>query len=372
MGDAFKIVFAGGGTGGHLYPALALAREIENRYADNEILFFGTERGIESRIIPELGYNIEFINIRGIQRSLTLKNLKVPFLIIRSLITCRRVLRRFKPAVVIGTGGYVSWPVLFTASLLGYPTVIQEQNSYPGISTRFLSRFVDHVHLSFEESFAYIKKGKHVFMSGNPIRSSLTSVNRETAAANLGLSIQSKTLLIFGGSQGAHSINMAVINIIHELMRLSDWQIMWGTGEKDFNQVSTKCEQYGHRIIVKPYLQDMASVYALSDLVISRAGATTLAELQSCKLAALLIPYPYAAAGHQEANARALVSKNAVEMVLDENLNDATFLNKLINLMNDDDHRRMLGINLGKLAQPDAAVNIINKTIELIENVKNN
>ena len=371
MDDKIRVIFAGGGTGGHLYPAIALAKEFERRFKTADIMFIGTKRGLESKVVPEFGYKIEFINIRGIQRSLTLQNFKVPFLIVGSLFACHKILRRFKPDVVIGTGGYVSWPMLFSAAIFGYPTIIQEQNSYPGFTTRFLSRFVDQVHLSFDVSVNYIKHKEKVHLSGNPIRSTLNAVDRTSAAKNFGLSSEQKTLLVFGGSQGAHSINTAMLNCIPELMERTDWQILWATGENDYEQVSLQCATFKQRIIVKPYISNMEAAYAVSDLVISRAGATTLAELQMCKLAALLIPYPHAAAGHQEANARALVAKDAVEMVLDSDLSNEIFINKIITLMNDDDRRRLLGINMGQLARPEAAKTIIDKTVELIGHGKN-
>ncbi|MBN1154623.1 undecaprenyldiphospho-muramoylpentapeptide beta-N-acetylglucosaminyltransferase [candidate division KSB1 bacterium] len=370
MDDNIRVIFAGGGTGGHLYPALALAKEVETRFRNAEFLFIGTEHGLESKVVPASGYKIEFIEIQGIRRTMTLTNLKIPFLIVKSLFKCRRILGRFKPHLVIGTGGYVSWPMLFSAALSGYATIIQEQNSYPGVSTRFLSRYVDQVHLSFDESVKYIKDKTKVHLSGNPIRSSLNRVDRKTAAADFDLLPEVKTLLIFGGSQGAHSINMAMLNLVPDLMNLTKWQILWATGENDYAPISESCDEFRHRIRVKPYISNMESAYALTDLVVSRAGATTLAELQQCELAALLIPYPYAAAGHQETNARALVAKGAAEMVLDNELTDVNFVNTMINLMNDDGRRRLLGQQMGKLARPDAAKNIIDKALELIKYAK--
>lgn len=368
MYEDIKIIIAGGGTGGHLYPAIALVKEMESRFKESQTLFFGTSKGIEAKLIPDMGYPIKLIWLKGVQRKWTFKNLLIPLQLIVSFFQCLFTLIKFRPDVVIGTGGYVSGPVVFIAALLGFPTVIQEQNSYPGVSTRLLAKVVKQVHLSFEESAKYFSKKEKLHFSGNPIRSNLKTVNKETAVANLGLSADKKTLLVFGGSQGAHSLNQAIMNILEEIMNIQDWQIIWGSGERDYEEVQRVCSKYAKRIRVKPFIMDMASAYSAADLVISRAGATTLAELQACGLAALLVPYPFAAAGHQEANARTLMKQNAVEMILDSELQSDSFLNTALALMRDDSRRKELGAHLKKTAKPDAAKNIVNKIMTLINN----
>ena len=361
----FKVIIAGGGTGGHLYPAIALAKEIERRFTKSEILFIGTSRGIEAKVIPEMGYRLKLIWVKGFQRKFSFGNFLLPVQVIVSFFQCAITILTFKPSMVIGTGGYVSGPVLFIAALLRFPTIIQEQNSYPGVSTRLLSPFVDQVHLSFEESIKFFKNTNKVFISGNPIRSTLKTFRRKDAVSNLKIDGNKKTLLIFGGSQGAHSINFAILKIIEQVMKNQSWQIIWGSGEMDLKIIKKSCEKFGSRILVKPFITDMASVYAVTDLVISRAGATTLAELQVCGLPVILVPYPFAAAGHQEANARALVKQNAAEMVLNNELESDKFLNTLLMLMEDEAKRKSLGSNLKTLARPDAAQKIIEKMLSL-------
>ncbi|MBD3290909.1 undecaprenyldiphospho-muramoylpentapeptide beta-N-acetylglucosaminyltransferase [candidate division KSB1 bacterium] len=366
LSEGIKVAVAGGGTGGHLYPAIAIVKEIEQRFEKAEILFFGTAKGIEAKQIPQMGYRLKLIWLKGVQRKLTFKNLLIPAQLVISFYQCLFTLRRFKPDVVIGTGGYVSGPVLLIAALLGYPTVIQEQNSFPGVSTRLLSRFVDQVHLSFEESEKYFENKSKLYFSGNPIRSNLKTVAREKAISAFGLDADKKTLLIFGGSQGAHSLNQGMIRILDILSKMPNWQIIWGSGERDYEEVQRACRNYEKQTTVKPFITDMASAYSAADLVISRAGATTLAELQDCGLPALLVPYPYAAEGHQEANARTLMKQNAAEMILDRDLRSRQFVDTVLELMKDDSKRQKLGENLKSLAKPDAAENIVNDIMNLL------
>ncbi len=370
MADRIRVLLAGAGTGGHLMPAIALAREIESRYTESEILFIGTKHGLEAKLLPELGYALRFIWLRGFQRSRIIGNALLPLQMIVSAVQCFRTLVKFKPDVVIGTGGYISGPALLLAAALRYPTLIQEQNSAPGISTRLLSRFVDQVHLSFEDSIQYFKKRDRIFVSGNPVRSNLQAVDRKTAAGRLGMDAAKRTLFVFGGSQGAHSINLAMLKVLAPLMEKTDWQILWSTGERDYETVQAVCAAMGSRIRVMPFIKDMASAYTVSDLVISRAGATTLAELEACGLPAILVPYPYAAAGHQEANARSLMAQDAVQMVLNHELESDHFLMTIFRLMGDDERRHQLGSNLKRLARPNAAKDIVDYMILLLKNEK--
>ncbi len=363
------VLFAGGGTGGHLYPAIALAREVEKRAPECCIVFVGTRRGIEARIIPELGYKIHYIWLRGLQRRLNLRLLLFPLQLGVSIIQCLWVLLKLRPNIVVGTGGYVSGPIVFLAAMLKFPAIIQEQNSFPGMTTRWLARVVDQVHVTFEESVKYFKDIKHIRVSGNPIRSQLSQMDRSAAAQALALPADRRTVLVFGGSQGAHSINMAIVRLVPTLLERSDWQILWGTGELDYEHIRDIMHSYAGRVFIRPYIKDMASAYAMADLVVARAGATTVAELQACGLPVILIPYPHAAAGHQEANARALLAKDAVRMVLDSELESDKLLNELIDLMADDKRRTKLGNNLKKQARPDAAKHIVDEMMKLVGHV---
>jgi len=363
--ETLTVLFAGGGTGGHLFPALALAEEIKRRIPAAEITFVGTSRGIETQVLPAQGYKLVRIWIRGFKRRLSLGNLIFPLMLITSLIQSLALIIKSKPDVVIGTGGYVSGPVVLMAALLGVPTLIQEQNSYPGFSTRLLSRWVDRVHLSFEESRRYFKHQNKLRVSGNPTRSELRSIPREEALKKFNLSPDRITLLVFGGSQGATRINQALLGILDKLMRGEKLQLIWATGQKDFEEVKAACRRYGERVYVRPFIDDMASAYAACDLALCRSGATTVAELTRCGVPALLVPYPYAAAGHQEYNARTLAAKGAAVMILDRDLGTKRFENTLMGLLGDDQKRERMRIKSSELGKPEAAKRVVDDVLEL-------
>jgi UDP-N-acetylglucosamine--N-acetylmuramyl-(pentapeptide) pyrophosphoryl-undecaprenol N-acetylglucosamine transferase len=368
MDSELRIMVAGGGTGGHLYPAIALVKEIEARFPNAKFLFIGTKRGIEARIIPESGYQIRYIWLSGVQRRLSWRLVLPPLQLVVSIIQCIKTLRSFRPHVVIGTGGYVSGPAVMMAALLGYPTVIQEQNSFPGMTTRMLARVVNQVHVTFESSIKYFNDPSKVHLSGNPVRGQLNSTPRDVAATKFGLNAAAKTLLIFGGSQGAHSINQALVAIMPRLLELKGWQVLWGTGNVSYPMVSDAMAAYVDRVKVLPYIADMGAAYGLANLVVARAGATTVAELQMCGLPVILIPYPFAAANHQEANARALVESDAATMVLDSELTSDKLYLELTALMNDKIAREKLGKQLKSLAKPDAAKTIVDHILLIIDN----
>ncbi|MBN2008134.1 undecaprenyldiphospho-muramoylpentapeptide beta-N-acetylglucosaminyltransferase [candidate division KSB1 bacterium] len=362
-----RIMVAGGGTGGHLYPAIALVKEIEQRFPNSKFLFIGTRRGIEARVVPELEYDIRFIWLRGVQRRLNWRLLIAPIQLLVSIVQCIYTLATFKPHVVIGTGGYVSGPALMLAALFRFPTIIQEQNSFPGMTTRMLARLVDQVHVTFESSIKYFNDQDKVFLSGNPVRGHLSDVPRDVAAQKFGLKASAKTLLIFGGSQGAQSVNQAMVRILPQALEQKEWQVLWGTGELSYAEVSMKMQPFADRVKVLPYIADMAAAYGIADLVVARAGATTVAELQTCGLPAILIPYPFAAANHQEANARALVEANAARMILDNELDSDKLLIELKTLMDNETARIQIGEHLKALALPDAAKTIIDKMMTLLD-----
>ncbi|MDZ7261172.1 MAG: undecaprenyldiphospho-muramoylpentapeptide beta-N-acetylglucosaminyltransferase [candidate division KSB1 bacterium] len=371
-----KVLMAGGGTGGHLYPALALVEELEKRNLLAEVVFVGTSRGLEARVVPQAGYPLKLISIRGLRRRLSWENLLIPFQLIASLIQSARILWRFRPDAVIGTGGYVSGPVLFMAALMGIPTLIQEQNSYPGIATRILARWVDQVHLSFEESVKYFRNKANLRVSGNPVRHQLFQGDRQVAAKIFHLDPQKKTLFVFGGSQGAHRINLALLDILDRLLNFQDVQILWATGERDYEMVGQSCAQYGDRVCAKPYIDNMAAAYAISDLALCRAGATTITELALVGLPSILIPFPYATAGHQQFNAQALVNQGAAVMILEKDLSPDRLLTTIHELLENESQRKTMRKKAREWAKPQAASQIIDSLVELLikkrksENVK--
>lgn len=364
--SGLRILFAGGGTGGHLFPALALAEEIKRVSRVAQIFFAGTSRGIEGKLVPQKGYSLKKIWIRGFERDFNLKNAIIPIMFTVSCMQSLVFLLKFKPNAVVGTGGYVSGPVILMAVILGIPTLIQEQNSFPGFSTRFLARFVDRVHLSFEESRKYFIRQDNLKVSGNPTRNDLANISKEEALKKFGLRPGKLTLLVFGGSQGATSINQALLRILNKVMQIRELQIIWATGRADFARVSVESQKYKDRVFVKEFIDDMASAYAASDLVLCRSGATTVAELTRCGLAAILVPYPFAAAGHQEFNAKTLADRGAAVMILDRELQTPKFEKVLIDLLVNDLKRNEMQDRSLKLAKPEAANKIVEDLLGLV------
>jgi UDP-N-acetylglucosamine--N-acetylmuramyl-(pentapeptide) pyrophosphoryl-undecaprenol N-acetylglucosamine transferase len=317
---AVRILIAGGGTGGHVFPAIAIADEIIKREPNAEILFIGTRDKIESRVVPQRGYRFRPIWISGWSRRLRADSLLFPVKLITSMIQSWSILKKFRPDVVVGTGGYVCGPVVRTASFLGVPTAIQEQNSYPGVTTRMLAGKADRVFVSFDETRRHLKRSDNVIVTGNPTRGELDGVSREAALKAFGFDPNRPVLLAFGGSLGAASINGAVIGILPLLDRLGV-QLIWATGEIAFESTQhIAAERRADRIV--PFIDDMASALAAADVALCRAGATAIAELTRVGVPAILVPYPFAAANHQELNARTLAERGAARIIADNQLPD--------------------------------------------------
>jgi UDP-N-acetylglucosamine--N-acetylmuramyl-(pentapeptide) pyrophosphoryl-undecaprenol N-acetylglucosamine transferase len=313
-----RIVIAGGGTGGHVFPAIAIAEEIRKRKPDAEITFIGTKNKIESRIIPQRGYPFRSIWISGWSRKLRWDSLLFPLKVIVAMIQSYWLMKRIKPDVVVGTGGYVCGPVVRTAVYMGIPTVIQEQNSYPGVTTRVLAPKTDRVHITFDETRKYLKRTDNVSVSGNPTRNELDAVSREDALEKFKLDPSRPVVLVFGGSLGAATINSAVIESIPVLEKHGA-QVIWLTGDAHYEVVRRKIgERNG--FILAPFTDDMAYAYAAATLAICRAGATTISELTRTGVPAIIVPYPYATANHQEFNARTLAEHGAARMILNADL----------------------------------------------------
>ncbi len=364
-----RILFAGGGTGGHLYPAIAIADRIREMLADTalEILFVGTRRGLEYRIREELGYPLQLINIRGFTRSLSLKNVLLPFLVVGALIKSTLLIRRFKPDVIVGTGGYVCWPILKAAGFLKVPTVLQEQNSFPGVTIRQNAAKAERLYLGFAEAQQHLVTGGKVMVTGNPIRRDIATGNREEALRQFGLSIDKKTILVLGGSQGARSINNTISESLINKRLDNNYQILWQTGKRDYTDVSNRLADRANGHALFPFAHDMKPVYAAADVAVARAGALTLAELVACRIPAVLVPFPHAAGDHQRRNARSFEERGAAIVVDESNLATTDLLAQAVELGRDDTHRRMTAALTELSAQSEPAVDVIaNDIIELI------
>jgi UDP-N-acetylglucosamine--N-acetylmuramyl-(pentapeptide) pyrophosphoryl-undecaprenol N-acetylglucosamine transferase len=360
-----KVIIAGGGTGGHLYPGIALAEEIEKRW-QAKILFIGTSYGIENKVIPKTHYEFKKIWMRGLQRKMSIGNLLFPFRLLISLIQCAFIILAFRPDLIIGTGGYVSGPVLMMGIAWGVPTIIQEQNSFPGLVNRLLGKWADQVHVTYEASLRYFKDRPNIFVSGNPVRGNFNKIERTKAVDKFNLRKDKITLFIFGGSQGSRAINMLVLNSLERLMTRADLQILWASGPSDFELVANKCQHFKDRISLHPYIEDMAWAYAASDVVLCRSGASALSEITICGLPSILIPFPYSTSGHQEFNARTMEKAGAAIVILEESLTEDALIQSIVELLNDPNKRKAMSKAARQLSKPDAAKEIVDKIEELI------
>jgi UDP-N-acetylglucosamine--N-acetylmuramyl-(pentapeptide) pyrophosphoryl-undecaprenol N-acetylglucosamine transferase len=363
-------LFAGGGTGGHLFPAVALAEKIKELDAKAEIHFVGTKRGLEAAVIPSLGYPLHRIAVRGMRRYVSLSNLFVPFALLWSFFQSLYLILKLRPCVIVGTGGYVSGPVLFMASLLAKPTLIQEQNSYPGVTTRLLARRVNRVCTSFEESFDYFEKKGNIRLTGNPVRKLDLSIGREEARQSFDLFPDKLTMFIFGGSQGAKAINQVVLACLDELMAKSGVQILWSCGKTSYDEVAERARDYPERIHVAEFIGEMERAYAASDFVLCRSGALTLAEVTLYGLPSILVPLPLAAAGHQEANARSLERIGAAEVILEEDIKTKELLHRIFDLIQNDTMRKKMSLAAKSAARPNATADIAREIIQLADQGK--
>jgi UDP-N-acetylglucosamine--N-acetylmuramyl-(pentapeptide) pyrophosphoryl-undecaprenol N-acetylglucosamine transferase len=360
------VLIAGGGTGGHLYPAIALAQEFERRGRPAEIMFIGTSYGIENKVLPKMNYRFKKIWMRGLQRRLSPGNFLFPLRLLASVFQCAATIVSFRPQVVIGAGGYVSAPALMAALIFGVPTVIQEQNSYPGLVNRFLGKWVKQVHVTYEASLPYFKN-PNTFVSGNPVRGEFNKISRGAAAKKFHLDENKITLLIFGGSQGARAINERVLNGVQRLLQISNLQILWATGPNEYETIMEKCKGIDGRAVILPYIDDMAAAYAIADIALCRAGASTLAEIAICGLPAILVPYPYAAAGHQDFNARTLAEAGAAVVIFERDFTPETLVENVSALIGDREKRARMAAAARRLGRPDAAQNIVDKIFEIIQ-----
>ncbi|MEK9603116.1 MAG: undecaprenyldiphospho-muramoylpentapeptide beta-N-acetylglucosaminyltransferase [Flavobacteriaceae bacterium] len=354
----FKIIISGGGTGGHLYPALAIADEFKLRHANAELLFVGALGRIEMDKVPMMGYRIEGLWIDGLQRSLSLRNLIFPIKLIFSLLKSITILLKFRPNVVVGTGGFASGPLLFMAGLFRIPTLIQEQNSYPGITNRLLSKSVRTIAVAYEGLERYFPKHK-LKLTGNPIRKSIADgkMNREKAKRFFDQTAHQPTLVVLGGSLGARRINQLIVDAL-DLFEKKGLQLIWQCGTLYYEQYK---KHQSDSVKILPFVTDMDQLYAAADMIISRSGAATLSELCCVGCPALLIPSPNVAENHQYHNAKALADREAALLIQEKDLDREfeTVFDRLI----DSKKQKEMTQNLKKLAQPHATSRIV----ELIE-----
>jgi UDP-N-acetylglucosamine--N-acetylmuramyl-(pentapeptide) pyrophosphoryl-undecaprenol N-acetylglucosamine transferase len=350
-----RVLFAGGGTGGHLYPALAIAEAVRRVMTDVEIRFIGARGRIEARVVPAHGYAFSAVWVAGFKRRLTFETLLFPVKLVVATIQSFVLLLRFRPAVVVGTGGYVSGPPVFAATLLGIPTLLQEQNSFPGITTRLLARRVSEVHIAFEETRKYLRREEGVYLSGNPIRATVGTAERSESLKRLGLESSRKTVLVVGGSQGAASINDALL-ASRDLLSRPDVQVVWLTGAAELPRVQQRVAAMciGDGVHLHGFCDDMPMAYAAADLVVCRAGASTLAEVLCAGLPSVLIPYPHAAADHQTLNARTIADAGAAVLIPDGEARERLGT-EIREILAHPERRAAMAVAARSLALPNAA-----------------
>ncbi len=350
-----RIVITGGGTGGHVFPGIAVAEALGRIAPETEILFVGGSKGIEATTVPKEGYPFVPIPARGLLGKRLFAIPSVGWTTIRGDTASGRILSEFKPDVVFATGGYVSGPVALAARMLRIPVVLQEQNSMPGLTNRLLSRFAREVFINFPAARKHFPRRGHLKLTGSPIRTDVLDGEGARAIQNLRLPNRENTVLIMGGSQGATSINRAAVAMVRRLRRRKDIQFILQTGRRDHRRVLRKLRTNDHSVCVRPFIQNMGDVYALADLVIARAGAMSLAEITACGKASILIPFPHATHNHQEVNAEALVDVGAAQMILDRDLTGEHLTSRIVKLIDTPSKLREMSNNAISLARPDAA-----------------
>ncbi|MDI9257816.1 undecaprenyldiphospho-muramoylpentapeptide beta-N-acetylglucosaminyltransferase [Flavobacterium sedimenticola] len=359
-----KFILSGGGTGGHIYPAIAIANELKSRFPEAEFLFVGASDKMEMQKVPQAGYNIEGLWIAGLQRKVTLQNMLFPLKLMSSLWKSRKIIRRFQPDVVIGTGGFASGPLLQAANSMNIPTVIQEQNSYPGITNKLLSKKANAICVAYENLERFFPKEKIVF-TGNPVRQDLLEVEakRNEGISYFNLNPNQKTLLVLGGSLGARRVNQLIAK---ELDFLSECgvQVFWQCGKLYFDEYQHFNERENVQVVA--FIDRMDLIYATADVVISRAGASSVSELCLVGKPVIFIPSPNVAEDHQTKNAKAIVEKNGAVLLRESEL-DEHFETTFSKLLHDENWQKELGQNIKKLAKPNATKDIVEQIIKLIK-----
>jgi UDP-N-acetylglucosamine--N-acetylmuramyl-(pentapeptide) pyrophosphoryl-undecaprenol N-acetylglucosamine transferase len=356
-----RIVIAGGGTGGHLFPGIAIAEEFLKRDDKTEIIFIGTKKGIEGKLLGPLGYELREIDIEGVSGRGGKALVRGAYQIPQSMWQSRCILKQFRPDIVIGVGGYASGPAVLAAHFMSIPTAIAEQNATPGITNRILGNFVDKIFVTYAQTKTFFPQEK-VFISGNPVRAAFV-VERSKEKEKKDY----RQLLIFGGSQGAEAINKSIIDILPQLGSMKiEVHVLHQTGSRQLEDIKKAYEKFGIQAKVTPFIVDMAGAYADADLIICRAGATSLAEITAAGKTAILIPYPWAANDHQFKNAQSLASEGAAVLIPERELSGGKLFSTIDNLLRDEQKLRQMEESSLRMSKIDAAATIVDSCIKLM------
>lgn len=364
---AIRVLLSGGGTGGHIFPAVAIAQEIQKRFPDAEFLFIGANGKMEMEKVPQAGFKIEGLNIAGFDRGNLLKNLGLPLKVISSLLKAKRIIKDFKPDFAVGTGGFASGPALYIAAKMGIPTFIQEQNSLPGKTNVFNAKKAKAVFTAYPDMEKFFSGTKTYFL-GNPIRQNIITdlIDKDLAKEKFGLDKNKLTILSVGGSLGSRTLNNGWKDNLDKLKE-KDYQLIWQTGKLDYNDLkdNESIINYQSSIMLNEFISDMALAYSAADVIVSRAGAIAISELAVAKKPVLLVPFPFAAEDHQTKNALTLVEKNAARMVKDSEMK-AKFWNTLSEICESENVRNEMSTNLEFFAKPKAAQGIVDEIFKVI------
>jgi UDP-N-acetylglucosamine--N-acetylmuramyl-(pentapeptide) pyrophosphoryl-undecaprenol N-acetylglucosamine transferase len=361
-----RIIFTGGGTGGHIFPAIAVADELKKSYEEVKILFVGAKGRIEEKIVPANNYELKTISIEGFNRRNLIGNLKLPSKILKALKNCKEILKDFKPDAVVGTGGFASAPMVYSAIKMKIPTMIQEGNSYPGKVTKFLAGKSKIVIVSFDETKDYLRRKDNVYKISYPVRNSLSKTDKIGALNSLGLNNGNRTLFAFGGSQGAKGINDALKNKIKALYD-ENINLIWQTGKNSFSEIKELCRPYEDKVKIFEFIDNMKIAYSASDLVICRSGMSSIMELSFLNMPAILVPFPLSADNHQEKNARTLENSRACILILQKEL-ESKLISVITNTIFNNETLNTLGENIYKFSDPDSAKIIANLIYQLTLN----
>ena len=365
-----RVIFAGGGTGGHINPAISIADYAKSQDSEFEALFIGTKRGLESKLVPKAGYDIKYIDIAGFNRKNLLKNVSVVAKLIKSRIDCRKIIREFKPDCVVCTGGYVSGPVIMAAAKEGVPSLIHEQNVYPGLTVKGSEKYVDYLAVSFDETVNLMNAREKCVVTGNPIRTQILEANKEEARKKLG--IDKPFVLVFGGSLGAQRINDTMLNIIPRIKENGNIKLLFGTGERNYDTIRDAVTKLGidendENIQILPYIDNMAEVMAAADVVVARSGAITVSELAALGKPSVLIPSPNVVRNHQEQNAREFEKNGAAEVITEAELTPDVLYKTVCEMIENNEYLAKMSENLIKMAKTDALPKIYELMIKMSE-----
>lgn len=369
-----KVVIAAAGTGGHINPGIAIANKIKEKQPNSEFVFIGTNRGLENDLVPRAGYDLRVIDAHGLERKLTVQNMKNLYATYKSIKEAKGILQEFGPDVVVGTGGYICVPVVLAAKKLGIPVVLHESNAFPGIAVKLFKKKADAILVGFENAKERLKDAKNVIVTGNPIKIkklNLTEQEKTKIKGELGVSGNKPVVLVFGGSQGARSINRSFIEIIVN-KKNKDYQIIWAAGPEQYEKIKEKLDEVNvdieniKDVKIVPYIYNMEEVMNACDLVVCRSGAMTITEISVTGKPAIFIPFPFATENHQEYNARVLEGVGAAKIILDKDLNSEILSSTITEIIKDPDKLAQMARNAERIAIPNVEDRICEEIMKVV------